>query len=171
LKIIQKQKEEISYLTILSQTQDNRKSKKKNPSISQNLIFQEERREEISVEKRREEDATEVRAEVNPAEEREEGVLVTRKKSKRNFQPKISNSKLISKPIIDSTEYEIEKILDYKARKENNEVRSYYLVKWENYGEESNSWEPAENLGNASMKIQAFIEMKRKEAAKNTLLR
>jgi hypothetical protein len=153
LKIIQKQKEEISYLSILSQTQD--KSKRKPKKNLQVPILEIESREENPVEER----------DRNPAEDREEEeeILVTRKKVRRNSQKTSSNSKKASPSTLqDDEEYEIEKILDYKAVKERNQINSYYLVKWKNYGEESNSWEPIENLENASLKIQAFIEMKKK---------
>src|SRR5579871_6181088 len=39
-------------------------------------------------------------------------------------------------------EYEVEKILDYRKRK----GKPYYLIKWENYSDTDNTWEPKKNL-------------------------
>src|SRR3954453_9003930 len=38
--------------------------------------------------------------------------------------------------------YPVEAILDYKIK----EGKSWYLIKWENYGLESNNWESIENI-------------------------
>src|SRR3954453_20436447 len=43
--------------------------------------------------------------------------------------------------IIDNL-YPVEAILDYKIK----EGKSWYLIKWENYGLESNNWESIENI-------------------------
>ena len=40
-------------------------------------------------------------------------------------------------------EYRVEQILDYRLNSEN--LRIEYLIKWEGYSSEHNSWEPKEN--------------------------
>ena len=50
-------------------------------------------------------------------------------------------------------EYEVEKILDKRQRKNGLE----YLVKWKNFDDpEDNTWEPADNLADAEAKIKIF---------------
>ena len=50
-------------------------------------------------------------------------------------------------------EYEVEKILDKRQRTNGLE----YLVKWKNFDDpEDNTWEPADNLADAEVKIKMF---------------
>ena len=49
-------------------------------------------------------------------------------------------------------EYEVEKILD--SRKVKNQIQ--YLVKWEGYSHEENTWEPLKHLGNAKDLVENF---------------
>ena len=48
--------------------------------------------------------------------------------------------------------YEVEKILDKRGRGRMAE----YLIKWRNYGEQENTWEPASNLKEAREAIKKF---------------
>ena len=48
--------------------------------------------------------------------------------------------------------YEVEKILDKRGRGRMAE----YLIKWRNYGEQENTWEPASNLKEAKEAINKF---------------
>ena len=50
-------------------------------------------------------------------------------------------------------EYQVEQILD--SRKRGRRTREY-LVQWEGYGSEHNTWEPECNLENAPDKVQFF---------------
>ena len=52
----------------------------------------------------------------------------------------------------DVKEYAVEQILS--KRKTKGVTR--YLVKWKNWGDEYNQWEPEENLANAQEKIEEF---------------
>jgi Chromo (CHRromatin Organisation MOdifier) domain len=51
-------------------------------------------------------------------------------------------------------EWEVEKILAKRYRYN----KPQYLIKWRGYPAENNSWEPKENLGNASSLLQVFEE-------------
>ena len=55
------------------------------------------------------------------------------------------------------TEYEVEKILDFKLSKNKKKL---FLVKWKGYNEEYNSWEPEENLTNAKQILKKFFSKK-----------
>lgn len=48
--------------------------------------------------------------------------------------------------------YEVEKILDHEER----DGEDYWLIKWEGYGNESNSWEPNENVADTA--VEAIFE-------------
>merc|ERR1712059_205523 len=50
-------------------------------------------------------------------------------------------------------EYEVEKILDKRVEKGGY---TEYLVKWRNYEEGENTWEPVDNLGDAEKAIKLF---------------
>jgi len=54
----------------------------------------------------------------------------------------------------ESSEYEVEKILDFKITKKKKKL---FLVKWKGYNEEYNSWEPEENLTNAKQILKKFF--------------
>ena len=51
--------------------------------------------------------------------------------------------------------FNVEKILK-KKRAEDGELR--YLVKWEGYGNEENTWEPAENFSGCPQVLENFEE-------------
>ena len=53
-------------------------------------------------------------------------------------------------------EWSVEAILDEKGAK----GKRYYLVKWEGYSDNFNSWEPSEHLKNAPDLVQSFKERK-----------
>ena len=53
-------------------------------------------------------------------------------------------------------EWSVETILNKKGAK----GKWYYLVKWEGYSDNFNSWEPSEHLKNASDLVQSFKEHK-----------
>jgi hypothetical protein len=53
--------------------------------------------------------------------------------------------------------YEIEKVLDKKFMKSNdNKRRLYYFIKWKGYTSDYNTWEPKSELGNAKEIIKQF---------------
>lgn len=52
------------------------------------------------------------------------------------------------------SEYEVDKILQQRKRKGVIE----YLVRWQGYGAENDSWEPGKNLKDCAAKIKAFNE-------------
>ena len=58
--------------------------------------------------------------------------------------------------INDVEEWSVEAILDEKGAK----GKWYYLVKWEGYSDDFNSWEPSEHLKNAPDLVQSFKERK-----------
>jgi hypothetical protein len=45
-------------------------------------------------------------------------------------------------PFLDETSYEVEAILDHKGPRRNR----FYLIKWKDYDDTENSWEPRRNL-------------------------
>ncbi|CCO36910.1 Retrotransposable element Tf2 155 kDa protein type 1 [Rhizoctonia solani AG-1 IB] len=53
-------------------------------------------------------------------------------------------------------EYEVEEILDSKWKGRGKNKKIWYLIKWVGYDAGSNSWEPADNVGNAEEAIQEF---------------
>jgi hypothetical protein len=53
---------------------------------------------------------------------------------------------------LDNAEYEVETVLD--SRIVNGKLE--YLVKWESYGPEDNSWEPTFQMHNSSRKMKEF---------------
>ena len=53
-------------------------------------------------------------------------------------------------------EYVVEKILDMK--KQGSAVK--YLIKWEGFDDEFNSWEPKSNLNNCLELVERFIKMR-----------
>ena len=54
--------------------------------------------------------------------------------------------------------YEIEGILAYKTRRK----QPYYLVKWKNFPESQNTWEPRRSLSYSSELVEAFEREKGK---------
>jgi hypothetical protein len=57
-----------------------------------------------------------------------------------------------------SVEYEVEVLLDYRERKlpRSTRVAPEYLVKWQGYSHEHNTWEPVSNLTNSPELLQAY---------------
>jgi hypothetical protein len=53
-------------------------------------------------------------------------------------------------------EYEVESIIDSRAYGRHKTLQ--YLVKWQGYGEEENSWEPASSVKNAAEEVTGFHE-------------
>jgi hypothetical protein len=51
-------------------------------------------------------------------------------------------------------EWEVEYVVDKKIDSKSQETS--YLVKWKNYPEDSNTWEPEANLGNCQRVIRLF---------------
>lgn len=49
-------------------------------------------------------------------------------------------------------QYEVEEILSSRWNRNNLQ----YLVKWVDYGEEENSWEPAENVQNSAFAVSEY---------------
>ena len=58
----------------------------------------------------------------------------------------------------ETLEYEVEKILDRKRRRN----KFYYLVKWRGYADHENTWEPVENLTNAQEALGDYLATKRR---------
>uniref|UniRef100_A0A8D8VIF4 DNA (Cytosine-5)-methyltransferase CMT1 n=1 Tax=Cacopsylla melanoneura TaxID=428564 RepID=A0A8D8VIF4_9HEMI len=54
-----------------------------------------------------------------------------------------------------TTEYEVESVSDSMELTNDMIV---YMVKWKNYDEEYNTWEPVENLGNCSKRLAEFLK-------------
>ena len=55
----------------------------------------------------------------------------------------------IAKKALPDPEYVIEKVLKHKPENFNNKTKRedlFFLIQWENFGEEHNSWEPWSNL-------------------------
>jgi hypothetical protein len=63
---------------------------------------------------------------------------------------------------LDANEFFVEKIIAKKM--ENGEAK--YLIKWEGYGDEFNTWEPLVNLTNIQGMIQEFDEENKKRPSK-----
>ena len=60
--------------------------------------------------------------------------------------------------------YEVETLLD----KDNIEKRVHYLVKWKNFGEDENSWEPrVELMSSARDQVQKYEKRRREDAAQS----
>ena len=63
----------------------------------------------------------------------------------------------------DDQEYEVETILDFDKN------TNRYLIKWKDYEDEENTWEPANNLGHAREKVKEFKKLERKFGKKRRL--
>lgn len=65
--------------------------------------------------------------------------------------------------------FEVEKIVDYRLNKKTGD--EFYLVKWVDYPNSENTWEPLENLKGCRDKLSSFIasqdeDKKRKKKSK-----
>jgi hypothetical protein len=61
-------------------------------------------------------------------------------------------------------EYEVEKIVDDGV--EDKTKKAIFLVKWKGYSQKDNTWEPIENLANASVLLKEYeASQKDKKAA------
>jgi len=70
-------------------------------------------------------------------------------------EPRITGQETTPAPPVEingELEYEVEQILDSRLRR----GQLQYLVKWQGYTEEHNTWEPLANLTNAQDAIDAF---------------
>ncbi len=54
----------------------------------------------------------------------------------------------------DDEEYEVEKILDKKVNKKKGGI--YYLIKWKNWSDKYNSWEPYSNVKNCLDLVEKY---------------
>jgi hypothetical protein len=63
-------------------------------------------------------------------------------------------------PIVvhDELEYEVEKILDKRIKRQGHKVSIEYLVKWKGYPDYDATWEPQEALKNAPEVVEEFIK-------------
>nr|XP_043636001.1 DNA (cytosine-5)-methyltransferase 1-like [Erigeron canadensis] len=61
---------------------------------------------------------------------------------------------------LDEEVYEVEKILSimYGDPKENGNPGLYFKIRWKSYGPESDTWEPADGLGDCQKKIKEFVK-------------
>jgi hypothetical protein len=76
-------------------------------------------------------------------------------------EPLATQNQLAPPPIVqpdELVEYEVEEILDSRRRRN----KQFYLVKWQGYGHEENTWEPLSNLGRAKDALAAYKESVRK---------
>lgn len=71
-------------------------------------------------------------------------------------------------------EYVVAKIIDRRFKKGSSpgnlqpkDSDYEFLVQWEGYGPEENSWEPYENLSKCRVILDDFLELKRKRAMRN----
>ena len=74
-----------------------------------------------------------------------------------------ATSKPLPKPDKESDEYEIEKILGYRRKKDGKCV---YLVKWKGYSYEESTWEPAAHF--KSQTLQAYHRARKVERAEQS---
>jgi hypothetical protein len=65
-------------------------------------------------------------------------------------------------PFLDETSYEVEAILDHKGPRR----KRFYLIKWKDYDDSENSWEPRRNLDDGPL-LQDY-EKSLQEKAKQT---
>jgi hypothetical protein len=72
----------------------------------------------------------------------------------------------------ETPEYEVEKLLAHQVVSETKRGRKYeYLIKWANYPETENSWEPEENLIGATAMLDAYWKKIEEGDQANTLKR
>lgn len=60
-------------------------------------------------------------------------------------------------------EYEVERIVDDGV--EDKTKKAVFLVKWKGYSQKDNSWEPIENLANASVLLKEYEASKKDKKA------
>ena len=70
----------------------------------------------------------------------------------------------------DELEYEVETILDKRFRPGRGRKQAEFLVKWQGYGHEHNSWEPIGHLDNCAELLQEFELRLKQQPATGTLL-
>ena len=58
-----------------------------------------------------------------------------------------------------SVEYVVERILTHRDRHQGRKTVRDYLVQWQGYGPEHNSWEPTENLQNCRQLVDQYLQM------------
>ena len=54
-------------------------------------------------------------------------------------------------------EYEVEKIILHRERKNRGRISRQFLVKWLGYGPEQYTWEPERNLTNCREKLEEYL--------------
>jgi len=73
------------------------------------------------------------------------------------YKPKPGERRPPLPDIIDSAaEFEVEKILDHFNKKVGKKKEVFYLIKWQGYSDEYNTWEPASNLTNCPLVLHAY---------------
>ena len=72
-------------------------------------------------------------------------------------------------------EYMVKSIINHDIRKKGNSIKTYYLIEWEGYGPEYNTWEPESNLTcdgtMENSKIQEYWDKVSKQAMERTASR
>ena len=83
-------------------------------------------------------------------------------RSNGNYQPP-PTSMLVE----DDEEYMVETILDHRPKgKKKSDSKLQFLIKWEGYGSENNTWGPRKNLKNAPESLKEYSDMVAVQAAK-----
>jgi hypothetical protein len=78
----------------------------------------------------------------------------------RFLRPYVDSGRVVPPPLPEiiegEPEYVVEQILSHRDVGRGKRTKRQYLVKWEGYGEEHNSWEPVENLTHCDDAIQEY---------------
>lgn len=90
------------------------------------------------------------KAEMEPQSEDKSAASTEKKKAKRVRKPK---EQAIAEESVEE-EYKVEAILDHQKMKKSGVVK--YLVKWDGYTSDFNTWEPEENLANSEELLNSY---------------